>query len=335
MFLRCFANLLGSVRSGLMDELERNPQAIRQGTAAVLCFAAAAAAMPAMGERAAEQRADAEWGERALAFQHSLSAGKLGGAQPAARLTLAVAPSAEGLRARANGMLAEDAEEAPAMIVNAALRDSSALAALRPFQPASLRTASRTTKETNCLAEAIYYEARSEGLPGQMAVAEVVVNRVRSGHYPSTFCGVVYQGAHRSTGCQFTFTCDGSLTRRPRGEAWDRAQMIAAQVMMGFARPITHKATHYHTQAVAPVWSASLVETTRIGAHVFYRFPTRAERRDLVATALHEARAQDVAQPETHQREAHLRDASAPVIDVNAAYVPPPIAAVPDATPLA
>lgn len=149
---------------------------------------------------------------------------------------------------------------------------------MHPFQPASLRVAENTTRESKCLAQAVYYEARGESLEGQMAVAEVVVNRTRSGIYPNTNCGVIYQGADRSTGCQFTFTCDGSLDRAPRGASWQQSEMIAAQVMMGIAHPVTHHATHYHTNEVAPIWSASLKETTRIGAHIFYRFKTRSEK---------------------------------------------------------
>jgi spore germination cell wall hydrolase CwlJ-like protein len=165
------------------------------------------------------------------------------------------------------------------------VRDSNALAALKPFQPAVLAEAKRVSAEANCLAQAIYYEARSESYEGQMAVAEVIVNRTRSSLYPSTVCGVVYQGAERSTGCQFTFTCDGSLNRRAKGEAWARSKAIASEVMMGFARPMTHRATHYHTTEIEPYWSSSLVETTRIGAHVFYRFPTGAEKRSRIEPA--------------------------------------------------
>jgi spore germination cell wall hydrolase CwlJ-like protein len=106
----------------------------------------------------------------------------------------------------------------------------------------------------------------------------VVSNRTRSGIYPSTVCGVVYQGSERATGCQFSFTCDGSLKARPRGAAWREANAISAQVLMGMVRPVTHRATHYHTVAIDPYWSASLVETARIGAHVFYRSPTKRER---------------------------------------------------------
>jgi hypothetical protein len=104
------------------------------------------------------------------------------------------------------------------------------------------------------------------------------MNRVRSGYYPNSVCGVVYQGSHRATGCQFTFTCDGSVNHRPRGRAWDRAQRVATAVLMGYTRPVTQGATHYHTHAVNPVWNSGLVETTSVDSHVFYRFPNRSER---------------------------------------------------------
>ncbi len=132
--------------------------------------------------------------------------------------------------------------------------------------------------EMDCLAEAVYYEARSEDLTGQMAVAEVVMNRVKSPHFPKTVCGVVFQGRYRDTGCQFTFTCDGSMRNRPEGEAWDRARAVALHVAMGLNTPVTNDATHYHTDYVNPYWRAGLVETTTIGTHIFYRFPkTNAE----------------------------------------------------------
>jgi hypothetical protein len=133
-------------------------------------------------------------------------------------------------------------------------------------------------RQHNCLSQAIYYEARGETQQGQVAVAEVILNRTRSRAYPSTICGVVYQGSHLATGCQFTFTCDGSLGHRPRGRAWDRAQRVATAVMLGYTRPVTNNATHYHTTAVNPVWNSGLVPTTQIGVHKFYRFPRGAER---------------------------------------------------------
>jgi len=107
-------------------------------------------------------------------------------------------------------------------------------------------------RETKCLADAIYHEARSESEAGQMAVAEVVINRVNSGKYPSTICGVVYQGAERVTGCQFSFTCDGSLKQRIEPIAYTRAQRVAKNVVMGHGRALVGSATYYHADYVAP-----------------------------------------------------------------------------------
>ncbi len=104
-------------------------------------------------------------------------------------------------------------------------------------------------------------------------MAEVVMNRVRDSRFPKTVCAVVYQGRYRDTGCQFTFTCDGSLANKPRGEAWDRAKDVALNTMLGLTKPVTNKATHYHTDYVNPYWKAGMVETKVIGTHIFYRFP--------------------------------------------------------------
>ena len=126
-----------------------------------------------------------------------------------------------------------------------------------------------------CLAEAVYYEARSEVKAGQMAVAEVVLNRVKSKHYPNTVCGVVYQGAERSTGCQFTFTCDGATAKMPKGKLWERSQEIASLALTGSMTPVTGNATHYHTIEVSPHWAPNMRPTKLIGLHQFYRFKFR------------------------------------------------------------
>ena len=149
---------------------------------------------------------------------------------------------------------------------------------LSSFDAAHFQTASATIESRQCMAEAIFYEARSERLSGQLAVAEVVMNRVHSRHYPNSICGVVYQGSERTTGCQFSFTCDGSMETTPYGEGWTRAVQVADHVMMGFAQPVTRRATHYHTVAVDPVWNDTLVRTRKIGSHIFYRIPNRSER---------------------------------------------------------
>jgi spore germination cell wall hydrolase CwlJ-like protein len=122
-----------------------------------------------------------------------------------------------------------------------------------------------------CLAQAVYYEAATEGADGQRAVAQVVLNRMRHPGFPSTVCGVVYQGSELPTGCQFTFTCDGSLARTPVAGLWTRARKIAAEALAGqvFA-PVGH-ATHYHADYVLPYWADSLAKRVQIGHHIFYR----------------------------------------------------------------
>lgn len=157
------------------------------------------------------------------------------------------------------------------------------LSDLRSFDASHLDNAQSAARERQCMAEAIFYEARSEDFAGQLAVAEVVLNRVRHRAYPNTVCEVVYQGSERTTGCQFTFTCDGSMARAPYGRGWRRAQLVAEHALMGFARPVTNRATHYHTTAVDPYWNDNLVRTRRIGSHIFYRFPNRSERQLLIA----------------------------------------------------
>ena len=152
-------------------------------------------------------------------------------------------------------------------------RDTQSLRGLVDFTIDDLGLETGKDRELDCLSEAIYYEARSENTAGQMAVAEVVMNRVANPHYPKTVCGVVFQGQYRETGCQFTFTCDGSRAVKPRGVEWDRARDIALHVLLGLNTPVTNKATHYHTDYVNPYWAAGLVETKIIGTHIFYRFP--------------------------------------------------------------
>jgi spore germination cell wall hydrolase CwlJ-like protein len=127
-------------------------------------------------------------------------------------------------------------------------------------------------RSLQCLAEAIYYEARSESEDGQRAVAQVILNRVRHPAYPSSVCGVVYQGPMRAGGgCQFTFTCDGSLSMPPSGSGWARARRIASDALAGYVfAPVGH-ATHYHTHAVVPFWAHKLAKSAVIGSHNFYR----------------------------------------------------------------
>jgi spore germination cell wall hydrolase CwlJ-like protein len=124
----------------------------------------------------------------------------------------------------------------------------------------------------NCLTAAVYYEAASESLEGQAAVAQVVLNRLRHPLFPKTVCGVVFEGADLQTGCQFTFTCDGSLSRRPSLVGWRRASDVAERALDGYVMKPVGEATHYHTVWVVPYWRPTVVKLTQIGAHIFYRW---------------------------------------------------------------
>jgi spore germination cell wall hydrolase CwlJ-like protein len=146
----------------------------------------------------------------------------------------------------------------------------------RPKSPAErleLTGAARARHE-KCLADAIYFEARGEPLRGQMAVAQVVINRVFSGYYPSNVCGVVYQNTHRHRRlrCQFSFTCDGIPDRINEPDAWERAKRIARDALDGsFWLNDVGKATHYHARWVHPWWVREMRRLDRIGVHTFYR----------------------------------------------------------------
>lgn len=121
-----------------------------------------------------------------------------------------------------------------------------------------------------CLTQAIYFEARGERLEGQIAVAEVILNRVDSPLYPRTVCGVVKQRG--GGGCQFSYVCDGSTRMREKGAA-DLAGRIARAMLDGAPRVLTDGATHFHTRGVRPSWSKRFAKTAAIGDHLFYRQP--------------------------------------------------------------
>jgi spore germination cell wall hydrolase CwlJ-like protein len=127
-------------------------------------------------------------------------------------------------------------------------------------------------KSEKCLAEAIYFEARGEAVRGQIAVAQVVMNRTFSGFYPTTVCGVVYQNKHRHYACQFTFACDNiaDVVREP--DMWDRAKKIARAMLDGqLWLPEVAKSTHYHAYWVRPSWVNEMKKMYKFGVHTFYR----------------------------------------------------------------
>ena len=126
-------------------------------------------------------------------------------------------------------------------------------------------------EQWRCLAEALYFEARGESVSGMFAVGEVIMNRVDSGRFPNTLCGVINQGTGRKYACQFSYTCDGNPERIHEPAAWDRVGKVARLLMDGAPRTLTDGATHYHTRAVSPRWARVYPRTTTIGSHHFYR----------------------------------------------------------------
>ena len=122
-----------------------------------------------------------------------------------------------------------------------------------------------------CMTQAIYYEAANEPAQGKRAVAQVVLNRMRHPAYPSSVCGVVYDGANKRV-CQFSFTCDGSLLRAPMARQWKESLAVAKAALTGRIEPSVGTATHYHADYVLPRWAYNLGKIDKIGVHIFYRF---------------------------------------------------------------
>lgn len=163
-------------------------------------------------------------------------------------------------------------DEDAARAFNAAIPFSTLpILAARPFIMAPDRIEDYA-RALDCLTAAVYFEAAGETAEGQAAVAQVVLNRMRHPAYPRTVCGVVFQGAERTTGCQFSFTCDGAMARPRSVEGWARARASAAAALNGSVAVGVGMATHYHTDWVAPYWAERLVKMRQIGTHIFYRW---------------------------------------------------------------
>jgi len=144
---------------------------------------------------------------------------------------------------------------------------------LEPARPFVLTgSADARAKALKCLTQAVYYEAGFEPGEGQMAVAQTVINRMRHPGYPKSICGVIYEGAARATGCQFSFACDGSLAREPVATIWANAEAVARRALKGFVFKPVGTATHYHADYVAPYWAPTLVKLKQFGQHIFYRW---------------------------------------------------------------
>ncbi len=148
-----------------------------------------------------------------------------------------------------------------------------------PFQPLPVQLAA----ESRCLADAMYHEARGEGVEGQMAVAEVVLERTQNVNYRGTICAVVYAGLEPGRlDCQFSFACDGALRRSKEEPEWSRTNMLANQIILGRIklRGHTRRAIAYHSVDVNPFWAKNMIKTAQIGNHLFYRFsPQRAAKK--------------------------------------------------------
>ena len=137
----------------------------------------------------------------------------------------------------------------------------------------------KRSKQWRCLTEALYFEARGENLVGQVAVAEVILNRVDSKTYPDSVCGVIQQGQSRRNSCQFSYICDGKVEHIGNRRAFEEMGQIAWVMLQGKPRILTGKATHYHNSSVKPRWAKRLVRTARIGDHIFYRQALQLSKR--------------------------------------------------------
>jgi spore germination cell wall hydrolase CwlJ-like protein len=250
-------------------------------------------------------------------------------ARPSARASVAAglvgAAAIVGLGAAfAAGGLTADAAQKPVVIpiaaaTQAALADAasqhSTVAQLRgplmaptPMNPALLQAAAfqvsapfhlanpdAAAHDLDCLTAAVYYEARGESREGQAAVAQVVLNRVRSAAFPKTVCGVVYQGA-ASHACQFSFACDGQASARHEAGAWDRAKAIADRALGGYVMGAVGGATHFHVASLGAIWGGGMVRIAQVGQHIFYGF---GGHRGAIPTGIvaRNSGAADVAQP--------------------------------------
>src|ERR1700748_122585 len=141
-----------------------------------------------------------------------------------------------------------------------------------PAERLGLADVKSRAKSEKCLAEAVYFEARGETVRGQIAVAQVVMNRAFSGYYPTTVCGVVFQSKYRHTVCQFTFACESNTDIIREPDMWDRAKKIATAMLDGLIwLPEVGKSTHYHAYYVHPSWVSEMTRLYKFGVHTFYR----------------------------------------------------------------
>ena len=137
----------------------------------------------------------------------------------------------------------------------------------------------KSDKQMSCLAEALYFEARGEPIKGQLAVGEVILNRVEDTRYPNSICKVVNQGTGRRFACQFTYTCDGKLETLHERKPYEMALKIAKILMTTHDKKLTRGSTHYHSNYVNPKWSKKFERVAKFGRHIFYRQPILVSQR--------------------------------------------------------
>jgi len=253
-----------------MTDQEQREVFIRGGMIAV-CAVTATVSLPVISDQQAALRAEAEYRsevQRFATFQDAGLAARADAMTPALLDTPWLRTVEYTLKRDPDSSMSRYAMRD---------RDGAALQTLASFTADQVQRAETIDSELMCMAQAVYYESAREPLEGQLAVAEVIANRMRDHRYPDTACGVVFQGATRTTGCQFTFTCDGAMQKKPVGENWERAKRIAAHVLMGINEERTGGATHYHATYVDPIWNSGLIQTNKVGLHIFYRFPRGSE----------------------------------------------------------
>ena len=137
----------------------------------------------------------------------------------------------------------------------------------------------KSGKQMSCLAEALYFEARGEPITGQLAVGEVILNRVEDSRYPSSICKVINQGTGRRFACQFTYTCDGKLETVHERKAYEMALKLAKILITTHDGKLTKGSTHYHSNYVNPKWSKKFERVAKYGRHIFYRQPLLVSQR--------------------------------------------------------
>lgn len=263
--------------------------ALRRGAAALpaacavlgVALSAGSTARPDADRAAAAQVQTQAVGENAV----STAAGGLSAPLTAEQLALAqshdptlLIPALYGLAPNWEAvLLAGKAQVVPGEYGLEAQKLNAAMAvvagALRPARPFVFKGSVEDRRRAlRCLTQAVYYEAALEPDAGQAGVAQVVLNRVRDPNYANTVCGVVFEGAERTTGCQFSFTCDGALAQAPVAWAWDRARKVAEKALNGEVAQQVGTATHYHADYVHPWWAPTVAKVNQIGAHIFYRW---------------------------------------------------------------